>query len=485
MNSQEEEKNFIELNSITENVKEENLEKPLIDLYTETLWSRSRIFLINYLYFFLSNILTNIILSFTNKKYTESSNYIMAIGTLYSIFNFFLNSILLGCTSAVEIDGTQAYSAGKYKLFGYYMHRIRIIAYSGNLILSLIIFFSCEYFLKLYDYDLVSARIIRNLFGLRSISVFFEIEYLILHRFLQIINEGVIVICLSIFGFCFIFPYCYLFITFLNIGEFGMGLVYISYTLTNLIIVWIYVLIYKPLEKAIFCFEKKSFLNIPEMAKITIPLIFSSFLDNVNSELMSVFFNYYKTDFSAFFIAYSFYLSIGGFGNSFGVLANLMISLYNAKGNLFNLQKMFCCLLIDGLIIGSLFLIITIPSRHFLISTNNIKDVNLANQAALFLAFLCLSLFLDTIEQICINTMKGLKRIYTNMILYIILNIFNIIFMYSGYKLYGGIGIILGYIMNDIIGILSYCLCLYFINWGECIDESKLELDRDDSKIYY
>ena len=485
MKSQEDEQQLMVINppDKLESIIEENSEMNLFDLYRETLWMRTKIFLLNYLNFILYHVTTSVILSFINNKYIESSNYIIGIGTSYSIYLIFMDSILLGSSSAVEINGTQAYSSGKYKLFGHYMHRIRIIAYSGILIVSLIIFFSCEYFLKLYDYDVVSTRIIRNLIGLRGISAFLDIEYLILNRYLQIIDKGIIVICLSILGFCFIFPYCYFFITLMNIGEFGIGLVLILNSITNLIIVWIYVLIYKPLEKSIFFFEEKSFYDFIEMAKITIPLIFSSLLDNINLELMSVFFNYYKKDYSAFFIAYSIYLSIGGFSNSFGILTNLMVSLYNAKGNLINLTKMFWYLLIDGLIISSLFLIITITSRHFLISTSKIKDVNTANETAIFLTLLCFCFVLDTIEQICINTMKGLKRINTIMILYLILNILNIILMYNGYRLYEGKGIILGYILNDIFGILLYSLFLYFINWQECIDESKLELERDKLKI--
>ena len=461
-----------------------NSEKSLLNLNLETIGMRSNIFFYNYLYFFLSNIITNIIISFINNKYTNSSNYVIAIGALSTMYNFFFLPIIMGSASIIEIIGTQAYISGNYKLFGYYMHRIRIIGHIALMISSLIIYFSSDYFLSLFDYNLSSRIMIRNLLVLRIISVFFELEYIVIHRYLQIINKGLIGILLSIVSGCLIFFYCFFFINVLNLSEIAIGLVFILNSMTNLILVWIYVLIFKPLEEAIFFFQEKSYSDILEMLTLTFPSMISSILDNTNNEVMSIFFNFNKNEYPAFVIAYSFYMSIGGASNSFLILSNLMISFYNAKRNIINLQSMLFCLIFDGLIIGSICLIIIIPCRHFLISINNVKDVNTANLAATFLALLFVSNFLDIIMQILLGSIKGLKKIYTCMFLYLINNSFNILFIFIGNRLYGGIGIIYGYMVNNIFSIILFSFVLYFIDWKECIDECTEELEKDASKIF-
>ena len=274
----------------------------MTNTYCDTLLIRSKIFLLNFVYYFFSNFSSNIIIFFINKKYTESTKYIDVIGASQSFMNFSIYPILLGCSSVIEVIGTQSYGAKKYKLLGYYLYRARIIGIAGLVIISIFLVFCNNYIFNFFGFDEISQKMLRNILCLRIFGSFFDLEYFILLRFLQIINKGHIGLILILISSFSLILYSYLFISVLSLESFGVGMISLSYSLTNVLLMWFYVLMFKPLEKAIFFIRKKSIIGLMQVIKLTIPLIFSSFLDNIKFEFMTIFFSS-KKEFALYIIA--------------------------------------------------------------------------------------------------------------------------------------------------------------------------------------
>ena len=236
------------------------------------------------------------------------------------------------------------------------------------------------------------------------------------------------------------------------------------------------------MPETIFCFKLESFHNLRSFVKVSVSLIFCCFLENINSEMMFFFFSYYKENLAAYVIAYSFYSILTSITVTFSATSNIMISLYNGKGNLTDLVKIFWTLIIDSTIIGVISLSILIPLRHVLINTE-VKDKNIGNTAARYFTLLMIANYLDCLTEITSNSMKGLRRINTAFFLSLGINCLSVLSLYIGHYYLGGEGIIYGFITNNIMYLFINFTALFFINWQKCIDDSARELHDDAAKL--
>ena len=157
-----------------DNLKEKNIDEnpPIANIYCDTLSIRSKIFLLNFVYYFFSSFSTNIILFFVNKKYPDSTKYIDSIGASQSFMNYAVYPIILGCSSVIEVIGTQSYGAEKFKLFGYYLHRARIIGIIGLGIFSILVVCNSNYIFDFFGFDQISQKMLRNILCFRILASF-------------------------------------------------------------------------------------------------------------------------------------------------------------------------------------------------------------------------------------------------------------------------------------------------------------------------
>ena len=99
--------------------------------------------------------------------------------------NFSIYPILLGCSSVIEVIGTQSYGAKKYKLLGYYLNRARIIGIAGLVIISIFLVFCNNYIFNFFGFDEISQKMLKNILCLRIFGSFFDLEYFILLDFFR------------------------------------------------------------------------------------------------------------------------------------------------------------------------------------------------------------------------------------------------------------------------------------------------------------
>ena len=94
--------------------------------------------------------------------------------------NYAVYPIILGCSSVIEVIGTQSYGAEKFKLFGYYLHRARIIGIIGLGIISILVVCNSNYLFDFFGFDQISQKMLRNIcqYGPLLFSVLFAIQYL-------------------------------------------------------------------------------------------------------------------------------------------------------------------------------------------------------------------------------------------------------------------------------------------------------------------
>ena len=89
-----------------------------------------------------------------------------------------------------------------------------------------------------------------------------------------------------------------------------------------------------------------------------------------------------------------------------------MVSLFVGKGHLIDLKKIFKYLITDSIIIGTMFSATLLPFRHILFKAYT-NECEISNLAVKYFELLIFANFLDNIGEVLINTLKGLRRVYT------------------------------------------------------------------------
>jgi Na+-driven multidrug efflux pump len=452
--------------------------------YFSTIGFRFRILLTNLAYFLCQNSIPTLMIFFINKK-QKNEEAIIAIGASNMIYNITLSPFILGLASVIEILGSQSFSSKKFYLFGCYLNRARIIGYLIFILLGTLMFTFSNNFYNLMGYSFNTRNILNHIMVMRFCNSFLELEYNIMLRYLQIIGKGIMGFIFVLLGFsCFLF-YCYYFIIYLDLNGYGIGLTFIGLTSSTLIPIWIYVLCKNPNPESIFFFDKHSFQGLLQIKKIGLFLSFIVILDFANTELMSFFANFYeKPIYVSFIIAMSIYYFFNSFYLSYNILTCVCVSYYVGKNDVESARKIISYICIDATFIGIMLFILTFPLRQIFVKQLTTNPLVIERASSLLIFFNLVNL-IENYMGILFSALKGLKRIILVILLYIALNIFNVLLLLL-FKYYTQVGIHSLPISNNITNIISiivYGIGLKVIDWKEEFTINKKELEEDESMV--
>ena len=449
--------------------------------YFNTAGFRLKRLFLNLLYFLCLNSLPGLLIYFVNKKYADD-DIIVSIGATNTIINLTLWPFVLGFSSVIEILGSQAYGSNKFYLLGCYINRTRVLAYIIFLFITIIIIFLEGFYYQMMGFDQKITKNIKLIMIFRILASFFDLEYNIMIRYLQITGNSLVGMILCFSTFCSFPFYCYLFINFADLHCIGIGLSYLCLSTTNLIPLWIYILWAKPNEDSIFFFNKHSFEGLSKILQLSLILFLIMILDLLNTEIMMLFANNYdKSSYVSFILAISLYYFFNSLHLSYNVISCVIISYYVGKNDVESVRKMIFYLFIDATIIGLIIFLFSILLRNEIASLLTSDQKIISNVGSLLVFFFMINV-VENFMAILVSTMKSIQRLLMSVLLEIILIIIYIIVVYLLGK-YTDLGIKTIPISNFILNFLSIILygsILKLINWKKDFTENKEELEMDE-----
>lgn len=440
--------------------------------------------MINIFFFVFNNSQLTVILSFSNSMYRNDENLTTALGTVNTILNILLYPFLIGLAAAVEILGSQAYGARKYYVFGCFMNKARMCAYSIIVLIGILISLFHEKLFATWDLPKNIRSLGAEIIFLRMFSTIMEFETYLILRYIQIKDKGVQGIWILTFNGVSLPLFCYIYITQLDLYATGCGLVYLTNNMAIVVTLWVFVYFFCFDGRMLFKINRDIFKHMLPFIKIATPLILLSLVDIFSTETMSILANYFsKSFYSAYINAYSLYNLIGTLSVAFNISTNIMISTSIGHENGDNTRRMFKYLVFMACSIGGLVCLFLYLLKYRII-TLVVEPGEIFDLTSDMFTLGVICNFLDIVTYVLISTMKATGAVYLCFIIYTFSQFANIFFIYffafeTSMKIYG---IFFGYLVFDLLLLALYTIYfLYFVDF----DKSALEVHENIEEYKY
>jgi MATE family multidrug resistance protein len=408
------------------------------------------------------------------------------VGISHLYINCSLLSWVVGIISGFETLGSNAYGAKRYYLFGVYLHRSILIAYSITFTLFIFHFIFAVKILSLLGIDENTLVFVSQYIRIMMFFTLFDVGYGINFRYFNIISKSHINLIILIISVVLHPMWCYLFMVIFKFGVQGAAFSLIISQATNCVAGLAYIYIYQPLPESIFFFNKDSFNGWWEYLKIALPsafLICAEWLAYEITAFIAIWIG--KIDYTVHIILSSINLNLFTFPFGFGTVACIILGHSICKKSINYVKKYALIIFVTGIAVIMIANLIIYINRDSLLHLY-IHDDEIVTKAKEVIPIVCFYTLADMAQNTMAGMFRGLgKQLIATKIamfnFYVTLYIFAI---YFGKVLNWGVyglwaGMIVGYGVNA----CCYFYLLYTFDFNAIQREVLARLESDTKML--
>ena len=184
-----------------------------------------------------------------------------SFGLSMFFINSFSMSVVIGFLGGLETLCSNAFGAKKFGLVGRHFLIGRVITTLYYIIIVIPVFFCSFYILELIGIDYEICLNAAHFVKVMLISIFFNIQFLCMTRYLQSMNvfkPAMYISCCTIIFYPFI---CYYLTYTLNLKQNGIGISSAILNFANFILLQFYIIYFNPYPKSVISFSFSSILT--------------------------------------------------------------------------------------------------------------------------------------------------------------------------------------------------------------------------------